>query len=268
MTDSMDDAERIAALLDGRLNEGQRAEVLAQLGTSDAAVEVFADAAAIMRETASTGGARHFWRRPGALALAAGILVAVLVPLLWLRMTRTEENSPLRFAALLTDRELPPAWNAAPWSVARGAVELPPRARAARLGARLTDLTVALNAGDTSAFLIAVDVATLIRGIPGSAPIAAAFDSIGRQDVTASRRDSLMARGVPAATAIAGREAVDLGACAEAARLAAARHDTTFFRSGPVRATLRAIVPGDVRPPFHWDEMERDVSSALGSLGS
>src|SRR5215208_5211320 len=44
------DPERLAALLDGRLDERARSEILAQLAASEADLEVMADAAAVMRE--------------------------------------------------------------------------------------------------------------------------------------------------------------------------------------------------------------------------
>ncbi|HEX6746558.1 MAG TPA: hypothetical protein VF092_04625 [Longimicrobium sp.] len=52
---SLDDDERIAALLDGRLDEHARAELVARLADSDSDYRVFADAAAVLRDLEARG---------------------------------------------------------------------------------------------------------------------------------------------------------------------------------------------------------------------
>ncbi len=52
---SFDDDERIAALLDGRLDEHERSELIARLAGSDPEYRVFADAAAVLRDLEARG---------------------------------------------------------------------------------------------------------------------------------------------------------------------------------------------------------------------
>jgi anti-sigma factor RsiW len=82
--------ERLSALLDGRLDERERGELLAHLSAADEEYRVFADTASILRELeeaeagAEAGCAsspegiplrlrRAIWRRPAWSAIAASV---------------------------------------------------------------------------------------------------------------------------------------------------------------------------------------------------
>jgi hypothetical protein len=279
----LNDAERIAALLDGQLDARQRAEVLARLGGSEAAMEAFADAAAVLGETTelATGPRATPWRI-ATVALAAGVVAAiVLVPVIRSHFSHQTSRDPTRFAALLSRGvRVPTGWNGTPWSMTRGNGEqLTTEARASRIGARLVDLDLATRTGDTGAAHIATDVRTLLDPLPAAGPVVAIYRALSDPATNASRRDSLLMLGRIAAADIAGRDAVDLGAWTEAARVAAADHDTTFFRSAVSRDMLpRAIerlaaIHPDARILYaagtaNWTGVEDALTTLLQSLGS
>lgn len=275
MTDPTDDAERIAALLDGRLDARQRAEILARLGESDVAFEAFMDAAAVLREAPeeSVRPLAHpqRWRRP-ALALAAALILgAIIVPFVRSRSGSADGGDPQQFVALLSPGGLPSDLDATPWTTTRGGAErLTDAARATRIGARLTDLTVAVQSGDTVAPQIALTVAALLDPIPASTPASSIFRSIANPRTSNQDRDRLLTHGIAAATSLAGNQAASKGAWLEAARIAASRHDTAFFNSARSRAmmaiepTLRTIRVGS----DDWVGVEHDLSTLLGALGS
>jgi hypothetical protein len=238
VTEPVTDAERIAALLDGRLDERQRAEVMALLATSDDAFQAFIAAAAVLPE--SGGGAavvgaipRRRWRTPAILLAAAGLVVAAIgVPIMRGRLK------------LANGVATPAGWDGTPWETTRGtSASLSAQARAVRVGARLVDLQAAIGAGDSTPALIAGDIIALLTPLPASAPIVAVFRDITRPDATAQDRALLLARGRPAAAQLAGQAAVADGAWLEAARLAAARHDAAFFDSSVSRDHFARLAP-------------------------
>ena len=144
-------------------------------------------------------------------------------------------------------------------------------ARAIRIGARLTDLTIALQAGDTVAPQIAAGVVALLDPIPASAPASSIFHAIANPNATKRDREHLLSQGTAAATALAGRRSVSLGAWLEAARIASSRHDAAFFKSTTSQAmmasepTLRRIHVGS---DSNWVSVGNALSTALGTLGS
>ncbi|HTA73846.1 MAG TPA: hypothetical protein VK733_06220 [Gemmatimonadaceae bacterium] len=270
MTDPMDDAERIAALLDGSLDARQRAEVLARLGQSQHALEAFVDAAAVLRETEGPASVRpRRWRTIATpLALAAGIaIVAVLVPAIGRQRAPLGPDEPERFVALLSSSPVvfPRDWNGTPWTTTRGALEpLSDTARAIRIGARLTDLALATTSGDSAMYVIAGNVAMLLDPIPASAPLASRY--------RAATRPGEIPRGASAAQ-MAGQQMVDLGAWIEAARFAAMRGDSTFFQSTASVAIMHRIpleLPraGPPGQPIDWRALSRGLFDLLSRLGS
>jgi hypothetical protein len=276
VTDPTDDAERIAALLDGRLGARERAEVLARLGESDAAFEAFVDAAAVLRESPEESvrplTRPQRWRRP-ALALAAALILgAIIVPFVRSRSVSSEGGDPQQFVALLGPGGLPSDLDATPWSTTRGDAEpLTDAARATRIGARLTDLAVAVNAGDSTAPQIAAAIAALLEPIPASSPASLVFRALGNPNASKQERAALVSRGADAAAALTSRRAVSRGEWLEAARIAALRHDDAFFNS----ATSQAIMAQEptlrtrrVGSDADWISVENDLSSRLGVLGS
>ena len=304
MNKPMLDAERIAAMLDGRLDERQRAEVMAQLASSEEAFDAFVDAAAVTPELtlqgsrASVRGARPRgrtigWRRPGGrwLALAAVLAGIAVLPWSWSRLRPADADSGEQLAVVLADAGagLPTGWDGQPWSTLRGSSDgLARQARAVRLGARLVDLELAARAGDHAMTgAIAIDVATLAEGLPAGGVVGAVHRDIARRaGEPASRLAPTIAHGRVAAAKLAGEELVTLGAWLEAARIAAARRNADFFRADhgrallarsasdaglgePARQALHQVseaVPAGGEP--EWGALEGALTNALRVLGS
>lgn len=161
MNDPEVDPQRLAALLDGRLDEEERRATLEQLMASDDGLALYADVAAVLGELddeapaagalattpavprrsepvvdrparpPETAGATvlpidarprvRTARRVPWLAIAASIAVLALVPAVWLR-ARTAEGVPAYVASLAApDAGLPTNWNGTPWPTTRGA---------------------------------------------------------------------------------------------------------------------------------------------------
>jgi hypothetical protein len=281
---SSTDPERLGALIDGRLAPRERRELLARLGASDEGLEVFADALAVTdeleREDRLAAGepaadeARVIpFRRPARrvgwlsgprLALAASLAaVAVGVTAWGLGRGRGVEDDPGRYAALLARPGLPAGWNGTPWTAARAAGEtMEPRARAVRIGARLTDLEAAAAAGDSlAARRAAADVGALLEPLPAAGPAMAVFATLaGRAGEPAAER----ADGRRTAARLAGEAGVALGAWAEAARLAAARRDEAFFRARATRDAL-AHAAGDATLPAEARGAAGQMRAALAA---
>jgi hypothetical protein len=274
------DAERLAALLDGRLGERERAEVLAELAASDEAYEAYADALAVARELEGERGAsavipldprRARWRRGGSrglwVALAAAGLVGIAV-LPWLRSDRDAADSPTGVVAILTDRTLPASWDGAPWATTRGAGD--PRsdaARAARLGARLVDFELAARAHDPRARALAGDVARLLDGVPRGPIVATLYRAVSSGAV--DPRDSLallLERGRAAARG-ASESHYTLGAWAEAGRVAAAHGDGGYFKALARGDALSAALGSSDVSPEARALVER-VRAAAASSGA
>jgi hypothetical protein len=264
------DPERLAALLDGRLTEAQRAELLAQLAGSEPDLEILATAIAAARDaeahdaaTSSSGapaanapvaGAAHreasiaprrtgSWREPAVrwAALAAGIAIIVLIPFVRSRLARPATGDSARYVALLgAGATLPTGWDGHPWSTTRGATDaLTADSRDARIGARLVDLGLAVQSRDTTAASIASDIATLLEPLPASGPLTSLYHQLASRirDSTADWAPlALQARS--ATQPLIASAAGDAGAWLEAARIAAARHDASFFTASESRAAL------------------------------
>lgn len=256
------DPQRVAALLDGRLPERERAEALAQVAASDADQELLADAAAVLAELEGedegpreTDGvtplrppgsvSRRRRPSPGWLALAAVVagLLALSPTLLSLRDAGPDAD-PARLAARLAapGSPLPEGWTEQrPWSATRGGGErLSPDARGVRLGVLLMDLEIAVRARQAApTALLAAQAGALLAGVSGSGMAAAELVRI--HDAAGGPPEALEApldRAREGAAGLVGEDPVRLGSWAEAARLAADRGDTAFFRSRDTRRTL------------------------------
>jgi len=297
------DPERLGALLDGRLTGRERAELLARLAASDEGVEVFADALAVQGELEDedrrAAGAADDprvlpfrrpargapWRPGPRLALAASVAAVAVGMAAWgLARRGAGDDDPGRYAALLARPGLPAGWDAAPWTAARAAGEtLDPRARAVRVGARITDLEAAAATRDSvAARRAAAEVGALLGALPAAGPATAVYDEIGRR---AGEPEAARERGRRTAARLAGEEGVALGAWAEAARLAAGRRDEAFFRARATRKALDraagdAALPPDARAAAEriraalaasgapdWGVLEREAARILASAG-
>ena len=306
MNGSPIDPERLAALLDGRVTGRERAELLARLAADGEALEAYADALAVTdeleREDEAAGaeaeGARvlpfrparrQAWRPGPRLALAASLAaVAVGVTAWGLVRGRGGDDDPGRYAALLGRPGLPAGWDAAPWTAARAPDEtLDPRARAVRVGARITDLEAAAAARDSlAARQAAADVGALLGALPAAGPATSVYDELRRRaGEPATALAPLRERGRRTAARLAGEDGVALGAWAEAARLAASRREEGFFRTRATRDALeRAAGDAALPPPAleaakriraalaasiapDWGAMEREATRMLAAAG-
>jgi hypothetical protein len=290
-----DEAERLAALLDARLDADAHADVLSRLATDDEALAAYAEAAAVTRaleeEDAAAGvtplrpaapfsGARRWG------AVAAVVAAVALAPLAWNRMQPAGLQEPGALAERLatTGTALPAGWDPSPWGSTRSASDpMTPRARAIRIGARLVELELALRGQDPAAARTAAQVAILLGELPGSGPAVSIFRDIqARAGAPWAELEPQMEQGSEAAAAMAGEEDVRLGAWLQAARIAASRQDSDFFRTRDTEAALRRLLDAPVTSPAaeriraltsgegvpDWDALAGELTRLLGRGGS
>jgi len=285
------DPERIAALIDGRLNADQRAALLAELDASPEAFEAYSDAVAALRDIdgdrpASIGGgtppsgqvSRPFRSYAPTIALAAVILIAVALPLA--RSARSPQlDEPRTLAALLqpTSNSVTP-----PWSELRGSGDaLSPRARGVRIGARIVDLELLARSRDTSATRVALQVAALLDGIPAGSLAASAYRSLAVTGTgTGTPSPAALGGAASFAEQVAGDAEVRAGAWIEAARVAAVQRNESFFQPSRTRDAERGIsslenLPASARaalaelsrllaaPPRDWPAIENALTALL-----
>jgi hypothetical protein len=294
MSDSGANAERIAALLDGRLDERERSELLAQLALSDEDLEILAEAAAVMREMEEEDAApreipigapepalavdstppapppepaphiqprRRTWGWMPIAAVLAGVAAA---PLLWKLAHPADGDDPAAPVALLAAaRGLPPSWAGTPWEATRsGGIVATPRGRAVRVGARLVDLRVAFDGGDEATVQDAVaDVSALVRDLPGGDAVARSLEPAATS-AERHERAAALSRGSKLAASLAGRSDAAAGAWVEALRLAAARQDTAFVRSAALRRRLDALAGDRALQPDAAEALSRARAAA------
>jgi hypothetical protein len=291
-----DEAERLAALLDARLDADAHADVLSHLATDDEALAAYAEAAAVTRaleeedaaagvtplrpaaRVASFSGARRW----GAIAAAVGAVA--LAPLAWNRMQSPGLQEPGALAERLatTGTALPAGWDPSPWGSTRSASDpMTLRARAIRIGARLVELELALRGQDPAAARTAAQVAILLGELPGSGPAVSIFRDIqDRAGAPWAELEPLMEDAGAAAADMAGEDDVRLGAWLQAARIATGRQDINFFRTRATEAALgrldtdpatgehaqiiRALTSSEGAPD--WDALGRELAASIRSL--
>ena len=300
MTDPMKNAERLAALLDGRLDARRRDELVAELAASEDDFDAYADAVAITAELegAIPGAApvhaapevtpihaapsRRHRLAPRWLALAALLAGVALAPWLWTRFAADRGG----LVAVRADA-LPSGWDASPWGTTRGASDpLTPQARAVRLGARLVDVELAVRGRDPAASQLATETAMLLEGIPGAAPAAALYRQVAqRAGGPPQRLQPLLEQGREVVPRMAGEKWVKLGAWVESARIAAAIRDRDFFASPATRSQLERMARDPSLDPAarsavqrtraatdspgtaDWGSIQREAATLLRLLG-
>jgi hypothetical protein len=289
------DDERLAALLDGRLEGREREELLEHLSVSADDRRVVTDTAAILRELEAaeagegviplrTRPAARRWRvHSGWGAMAAVLVGVVLLAALWSRGRASGAADPVRLASRVEPRAgLPDGWTGRPaWDPARGDAPGERSAQAARAGALLVDLAVSVEARDAAGTrLLAERVRSRFDPRAGAAgPLrqlalraGAPADSLRPLVESATER---LARRL-------GEEPLRLGAWAEASRLAAHRRDEGFFTARGSRAMLRraernpasraaaarvrAAIPA--QGPPDWDALSAALDALLRDLAT
>jgi hypothetical protein len=297
------DAEKLAALMDGRLNAPERADLLARLAASPEDLEVHGDAAAVLGELEpepskalpfaprAADGRRRVYRWLAAAAILAGI---ALVGPLFQVVRRSAPPVPGRFTETLLENGalLPAGLEERPWTTVRGGGTEPltSSALAARAGALAVDLEIAVWSRDSAAPRLAGELALLLSAVPAGAPVAAMYRLVAQRspDVSAYPEEvrPLLQRAGAAASELTEPHTYHLAAWAEAARIAAAQRDRDFFRAGESRSALewasqlttlpraeRATVErirsalSDPGGP-NWTALERDLIELLRLLGS
>jgi hypothetical protein len=250
------------------LSADDRTAVLAQLEASPDAFEIYNDAVAALREGDTDSAAsiavttppahrapRRFPAYAGVMALAAVLAIAVALPLMR-RVGRSGLEEPRALAASVEPAgDATKIWQRTPWYESRGSAEgLSVHARGVRIGARIVDLELLARARDTSATRIALQVAALLDAIPAGGVAASAYRSLAAQGGVSPSADAL---GTAASFAeqVAGVSPVRLGAWIEAARIAAAQRNASFFQSMKRQDIERAIgslptLPATARSAF------------------
>jgi hypothetical protein len=298
-------AEELAALLDGRLDQSRRAELLARLGSSDEALEAYANAASVVSELEAGDTARstapskaasraHPRRLPAWswVAMAAALAGVVVAPWLWTRARSVDREDPGRFADLVSapGHALPPQWYGTPWPGTRGAGEpLSATARAVRLGVRLVDLELAVRTRDTTLTRLTAEIVDLVEGLPAGSPVAEVYRDVARRASSGASTDALettLERGRHAVSKLAGPDFVKLGAWAEAGRIGARQHNGDFLTARENRSMLEWALSSSSLPqaanallqqlhsnlqvnsPPDWNNLERDFAELLKVTGS
>ncbi len=295
VNDRTRDAERLASLIDGRLEEPARSELLAQLASSDDDLDVFADALAALGEAGVDTAAvvpattelkpaplrvqsapRRTYRsvsprRWGLIAaIAAGLLFAPLLLIQLRHPSHPSRGDSDTVSALVRTLPagLPAGWDDHPWRATRGeSAPLTDEARAVKLGARLTDLALAVHARDSSAARYAASVAALLDDMPAAAPIAGIYrDVAARAGAAPEQLWPGLDRGAAAVRRLPNAELIELGSWLEGARVAAAHQDNAFFHSRITRDVMgRARRSASLPAEAHADveEVARQISSGL-----
>jgi hypothetical protein len=174
---------------------------------------------------------------------AAAVLVLALAPFAWQRLRGGGLAQPSEYVALLSNPNAPlsaeideHAW------VDRGPNATVEQLRhTARAGAYVVDLQLAIQANDTRRVsLCAQQAAGALNRVNNDARVVAAqFQAIGEK--AGGDREELLAElaaATKAAQDVVDRDRFALGGWAEAARIAALRKDTAFFRSDGMRDAL------------------------------
>ncbi|HEX6042472.1 hypothetical protein [Longimicrobium sp.] len=260
MKEPRHDDERLAALLEGRLEGPERDELLAYLATADEDFHVFAKTAAVLREMEeeeaaaraqkageqvklparetlppSVTGRRRRWG--ASRVIVPAVLAGLAALVIFVAPGRTPAaGSPVAMAQSL-GQGLPEGWtDHVPWTPERGDTEREQNTRAVQSGARLVDLTLAIRAGDPAEIKhLAEDL--LARSGVADVP-SNPLRQIANQAGDSAALPPLLEQAYGRLTAQLDPAYLQLGGWTEAALLAAHYRDVRFFRSGDTRAML------------------------------
>jgi hypothetical protein len=263
------DLELIAALIDGRLADEDRARAMKLLANSDEALEIFAQATREQEQpnepkVVPISGSRRWrqWKLLVPVAAAAG-LTLLMVP----RMRNRDATvvSGREYAMELSRdphfaNGLTGDWEQRAWSVTRGqsfreaagvaqAGNHLDSTTAFRLGARSVDLQVALSRGDTAvAARVTDEILDVLKAVPYSEPVADVYISVKSHLATNTPPQSAVraADAEHAMRRIVLAEPFVFGQWVAAAELAARIHDASFFESAPARRFTRSAMAKDL----------------------
>jgi hypothetical protein len=295
------DPERLAALIDGRLSEAERSELLASINESDEAFDILVEASAIApaavaplqlertdAPTQSSTAAKP--RRTSRwLAVAAGIAGIALVPWGWNAIQGGRAADLSRFASALAPmpQQFETAISSRPWSDNRGP-SLRAGARAARVGVYVTDIELAsrLSGGPNAtltplATRLITDLIALLEASPNGGAAAQAYKAV-RDNPSDTLREA-RARNARAGALAVDPPNVELGAWTEAALVAATARDSSFFATREAtdflartaasadategaRNAARDVQAAKTAAPIQWPELEDRVRRLLKEI--
>jgi len=260
LKDPIIDPERLAALIDGKLGNAERQAVLSRLASAgDETVGTFADAVAVKAEleTRSTEGqlggkfVHSRWPRTAWLAAAAAVVAAAGVGSYAWRTGGQLTDDPTRFVDFVEGARLEsPAMHF--WATRGGTVASSARgeALAVRIGACITDLGLAARAGDPAAREIVASILRTLGEVDGSTSAIAKYRRLELQLSAGGRpREEQLRDAARSAALAAGPSATRAGAWVEAARVAAAHRDRSFFTHAASRAVLDSIANAELPEP-------------------
>lgn len=276
------DPETLAALLDGRLEGAERERVLRSIAENPDDYQTFADAAYVTaeldRKAATATPILRVRPRPRWLMVAAPAAIAAGLTALAVGVFRGREFSPtdlVRSLQVVTTpgnrslaMRLGENWDQPGWSVTRGErPDVIEPAQAFRLGARATDVEIAVRAQDTTALrLVAADLIQLASGIDGGGPAAVMYQQVIDQGVlheSSARKDASNAL-----SALMGDSPwFELGVWAEAARIASSAGQVGFLRDN-ARTLDRLIERLRALPSVEVPELMNALESLLEDLRS
>jgi hypothetical protein len=128
-------------------------------------------------------------------------------------------------------------WRDRPWSeLPTPRQTLSARGRAVRVGALIIELEALATSGDSTAARVAEQVSTLLDSIPNGTVVASAYRALA--DIAAVDDSVKRVEAARAAELLAGPTNVRLGAWLEAARIAVAHKNTSFFSRTDTWLTL------------------------------
>lgn len=276
-------------MLDGRLDDAERAALLSKIDGSDDDFAVLMDASAAVSALDAAPRiqrSRPWQRHRGAwLAAAAGLAGIALAPWAWSRLQSNSPGDPGRFATLLTSptEQIVAGRENRPWTTTRGGgAQMTDQARAARIGTYITDVDLAVRMRDSAAARLATELAAVLDEVSGGSPAARAYRDLAANPAIDPKQ--LKEARDAAAAASPSSSISELAAALEAAKFAAAGKDRGFFeasatqrvlargaqRSDVDAATLRAL--GQVVPlataggELNWDALTRAIDEAQRAL--
>ena len=250
------DAERLAALIEGRLPPDERERVLAAIDKSPALRDAYTDAlAALGAMTPAPVREVARWNFLGSLTplhklevAAAAVVLIAISPLVFRQLVSTgvPDTGDAVASIALSDSAATGILNQPVWGVTRGDGEgaLAPDARGIRVGAAIASYELRRNRGDSLSAAAALEVAALLESAPGGAIAANAWRSMGSASAATDRS---LTEATRLAEQVAGAERVRLGAWLQGARFASAASDSEFFSDRTARSVAKAAITMDER---------------------
>jgi hypothetical protein len=261
LNDPTIDPERLAALMDGRLGAAERRAILSRLASADdETLGGFAGAVAVAGEVENgtaapaPGGVSHLpprWTRAAWVSAAAAVVAAVGIGGYAWRTSTDAAEDPTRFVEFIQGARLEsPAMHL--WTTRGGTAQSSARneALAVRIGACITDLSLATSTGDSTAREIVASIIRTLSEVDGSTSAIAKYRRVEAELRAGERPREEQLRDAARSAAVAtGQPATRAGAWVQAARVAAARRDRGFFAHEASRAVLDSIATVELPEP-------------------